>query len=55
MKTIERHCYDGNKITETRVLEFEPWSFYDIEEVMSLIQKELTVDLLKGKQNNTGQ
>tara|TARA_Y100000592_G_scaffold89196_1_gene146098 strand:+ start:295 stop:777 length:483 start_codon:yes stop_codon:yes gene_type:complete len=48
-KTIERHRYDGNDIIETRVLEFEPWSLDEIEEVLNLIQSELTVDLLKGK------
>jgi len=49
MKFIERHRYDKQTIIETRVLEFEPWSFNCIDEVMRLIQKELTVDLLKGK------
>ena len=49
LKSIERHRYDGDAIIETRVLEFEPWSLDCIDEVMELIQKELTVDLLKGK------
>ena len=49
LKSIERHRYDGDTIIETRVLEFEPWSLDCIGEVMELIQKELTVDLLKGK------
>ena len=49
MKTIERHRYDGDTIIGTRVLEFEPWSLDDVEEVLYLIQTHLTVDLLKGK------
>ena len=49
MKKVERHRYDGDQIFETRTLEFEPWSIDFVEEVLSLIQTELTVDLLKGK------
>ena len=49
MKTIERHRSDGDTIIGTRVLEFEPWSLDDVEEVLYLIQTHLTVDLLKGK------
>lgn len=49
MKKVERHRYDGDQIFETRILEFDPWSLDEIEEVLTLIQTELTVDLLKSK------
>ena len=51
MKTVERHSYDGSKITKTRRLVFEPYEFSSANMclVTGLIQKNLTPDLLKRK------
>jgi len=48
MKIVERHSYDGSKITKTRRLVFEPYSC-DISKVIQLIQQNITPDLLKRK------
>ena len=51
MKNIQRHRYRDKKIFETRTLTFEPYwcSEYNMLLVMGLIQKNLTLDLLKGR------
>ena len=49
LKKIERHKYNDNKITGTRTLVFEPYSYSDINLVMSLLQLKLTPDLLSRK------
>ena len=51
MKTVERHSYDGSKITKTRRLVFKPYEFSSVNMclVTGLIQKNLTPDLLKRK------
>lgn len=49
MKTLERHRYDGNKITQTRRLIYEPFEFEDINLVMSYIASKLTPDLVTKK------
>ena len=51
MKIVERHTYNGNEITGTRRLVFDPYkcSEYNICLVMGLVQKNLTPDLLKRK------
>tara|TARA_Y100001973_G_C5006842_1_gene236415 strand:+ start:77 stop:562 length:486 start_codon:yes stop_codon:yes gene_type:complete len=48
-KKIERHRYKDNVIFETRTLVFEPYSYSDINLVISLIQLKLTPDLLSHK------
>ena len=49
MKKVERHRYKDKKIFETRTLTFEPYPYSEIDEVIGLIQDNLTPDLLKGK------
>ena len=49
MKSIERHRYKDKKIFETRTLTFEPYPYSEIDQVIGLIQDNLTSDLLKGK------
>ena len=51
MKTVQRHRYANKEIFETRTLIFEPYwcSEYNMLLVMGLIQKNLTLDLLKGR------
>ena len=49
MKNIQRHRYKDKKILETRTLTFEPYPYSEIDEVIGLIQDNLTEDLLKGK------
>ena len=48
-KTIKRHRYKDNEIIETRTLIFEPYSYSDINLVMSLLKLKLTPDLLSHK------
>ena len=48
-KKIERHRYKDNEIIETRTLIFEPYPYSEIDQVIGLIQDNLTPDLLKGK------
>ena len=56
MKTVERHRYDGNKITQTRRLVYEPFAFEDINLVMSYIAGKLTPELVtkKYREENAG-
>ena len=49
LKRIERHSYKGNHIVGTRIVIFEPYSYSDINLVMSLLQLKLTPDLLSRK------
>ena len=49
MKNIQRHRYKDKKIFETRTLTFDPYTYSEIEQVIRLIQDNLTSDLLKGK------
>lgn len=51
MKILERHRYHKDTIIGTRTLEFEPWAYTkdNIQEVMELIRKNLTPDLLSHK------
>jgi len=50
MKKVERNKYsNGKTIIETRTLTFEPWSLDEIVDVINLIQKNLTLDLLNHK------
>ncbi len=49
MKNIQRHRYRDKKIFETRTLTFEPYPYSEIDQVIGLIQDNLTPDLLKGK------
>ena len=46
LKRIERHSYKGNNIVGTRIVIFEPYSYSDINLVMSLLKLKLTPDLL---------
>ena len=49
MKEVVRHCYaKGNRIYKSRVLTFEPFTYKEIDNVIKLIQENLTPDLLKG-------
>ena len=49
MKNIQRHRYKDKKIFETRTLTFDPYPYSEIDQVIGLIQDNLTPDLLKGK------
>ena len=49
LKRIERHSYKGNHIVGTRIVIFEPYSYSDINLVMSLLKLKLTPDLLSRK------
>jgi len=49
MKTVERHRYRDKEIFQTRTLVFEPFEYNRIQEVMELIQNNLTPDLLGGR------
>ena len=49
MKSIKRHRYKDKEIFETRTLTFEPYPYSEIDQVIGLIQDNLTEDLLKGK------
>ena len=51
MKNIQRHRYKDKKIFETRTLTFEPFSYSDIEAVITLIQISLGPELLKGRKS----
>ena len=49
MKKVERHKYDGDTIIATRTLEFDPFPYEYIEDVMKKIECYLTPDLLSHK------
>ncbi len=49
LKRIERHSYEGKHIVGTRIVIFEPYSYSDINLVMSLLKLKLTPDLLSRK------
>jgi len=49
MKTVERHKYDGNTIIATRTLEFDPFPYMHIRDVMEKVRIFLTPDILKKK------
>ena len=51
MKNIQRHRYKDKKIFETRTLTFDPYPYSEIEQVIRLIQDNLTSDLLKGRKS----
>ena len=42
MKNIQRHRYKDKKIFETRTLTFEPYPYSEIDQVIGLIQDNLT-------------
>tara|TARA_Y100000004_G_C8832164_1_gene376688 strand:+ start:74 stop:565 length:492 start_codon:yes stop_codon:yes gene_type:complete len=49
MKIVKRHCYGkGNIIYKSRVLTFKPFKYNEINNVIELIQENLTPDFLKG-------
>ena len=51
MKNIQRHRYKDKKIFETRTLTFDPYPYSEIDQVIRLIQDNLTSDLLKGRKS----
>ena len=51
MKNIQRHRYKDKKIFETRTLSFDPYPYSEIDQVIRLIQDNLTSDLLKGRKS----
>ena len=51
MKKVERHRYKDKKIFETRTLTFDPYPYSEIDQVIRLIQDNLTSDLLKGRKS----
>jgi len=51
MKSIQRHRYKDKEIFQTRTLTFEPYPYSKIDEVIGLIQDNLTPDLLKGRKS----
>ena len=51
MKNIQRHRYKDKKIFETRTLTFDAYPYSEIDQVIRLIQDNLTSDLLKGRKS----
>jgi hypothetical protein len=49
MKEVVRHCYaKGNVIYKSRIITFKPFTYDKIDNVIKLIQENLTPNLLKG-------
>ena len=55
MKEVVRHCYaKGNVIYKSRIITFKPFTYDKIDNVIKLIQENLTPNLLKGLKKVNG-
>ena len=51
MKKVERSNYEGNNVTQTRIITFEPYPYDEIELVIEKIKDNLSPDLLKKRKS----